>query len=100
MKLGQPIKSQVKSHIHLYVRSILQWIQADLWKRDMWRGRDESGGYDLTTSEASRGFTGGAVTKDPPANAGDTRDTGSIPGAGNGNPLQYCCLDNSVNRGS
>ena len=36
-----------------------------------------------------------------PANAGDLRDLGSFrglgrcPGEGNGNPLQYCCLENS-----
>ena len=39
------------------------------------------------------GFPGDAVLKNPPANAGDTRDVGSIPGSGrspgkeNGNPL-------------
>ena len=41
------------------------------------------------------GFPGGSVVKNPPANAGDAGDTGSIPGSGrspgegNGNPLQY-----------
>ena len=30
----------------------------------------------------SKGFPGGTVVKNPPANAGDTRDTGSIPGSG------------------
>ena len=46
------------------------------------------------------GFPGDAVLKNPPANAGDTRDVGSIPGlgrspgVGNGNPLQYSCLEN------
>ena len=40
------------------------------------------------------------------ANAGDTRDTGSIPrlgrspGEGNGNPLQYSCLGNPIDRGA
>ena len=40
------------------------------------------------------------VVKDPPANAGDIRDTGSVPGSGrsdgegNGNLLQYSCLEN------
>ena len=40
------------------------------------------------------------MVKNPPANAGDLRDTGSIPGSGrsprggNGNPLQYSCLEN------
>ena len=42
--------------------------------------------------------------KNPPANAGDTRDMGSIPesgrtpGGGHGNPLQYSCLENPVDR--
>ena len=42
----------------------------------------------------------GAVVKNPPANAGDARDIGSIPewrgspGGGNGNPLQNSCLEN------
>ena len=42
---------------------------------------------------------GGAVVKNPPANAGGARDAGSIPGSGrspgggNGNPLQYSCLE-------
>ena len=44
------------------------------------------------------------VIKNPPTNAGDTRDTGSIPGPGrspggeNSNPLQYSYLDNSMDR--
>ena len=44
--------------------------------------------------------------KNLPANAGDTRDMGSIPGSGrsheegNGNPLQYSCLENSMDRGA
>ena len=46
------------------------------------------------------------VIKNLPANAGDTRDTdlipgsGRSPGVGNGNPLQYSCLENPMNRGS
>ena len=48
------------------------------------------------------GFPSGTVVKNMAANAGDTGDTGSIPesgrspGAGNGNPLQYSCLENSM----
>ena len=40
------------------------------------------------------------VVKSPPVNVGDGRDTGLIPGLGgspregNGNPLQYSCLEN------
>ena len=36
------------------------------------------------------------MVKNPPANAGDA---GSIPGEGNGNPLQYSCLGNPMGRG-
>ena len=42
-------------------------------------------------------FPGGAVVKNPPVNAGDSKDSGSVPGSrgssrvGNGNPLQYSC---------
>ena len=46
------------------------------------------------------------MVKNPPANAGDTRDEGSIPGlgrslgGGNGNPLQYSCLENPMDKGA
>ena len=46
------------------------------------------------------------MIKNLSANAGDTRDTGSIlgsgrsPGVGNGNPLQYSCLENPKDRGA
>ena len=46
------------------------------------------------------------VVKKLPANTGDSRDTGSVPewgrppGEGNGNPLQYFCLENSMDRGA
>ena len=47
------------------------------------------------------GFLGGSVIKNPPANAGDAGSTpgsGRSPGEGNGNPLQYCCLGNPMDR--
>ena len=50
------------------------------------------------------GFLGGAVVKKQPANSGDARDKGSIPGSGrslevgNDNPLQYSCLGNPTDR--
>ena len=46
------------------------------------------------------------LVKNPPANAGDVRDAGSIPGSGrspgeaHGNPLQYYCLGNPMDRGA
>ena len=46
------------------------------------------------------------VVKNPPANGGDIRDVGSVsglgrlPGGGHGNPLQYSCLENPMDRGT
>ena len=46
------------------------------------------------------------MVKNPPTNAGDIKDTGSIPGlgrslgGGHGNPLQYSCLENPMDRGA
>ena len=46
------------------------------------------------------------MVKNPPANAGDIRDAGLIPGSGrspgggHGNPLQYSCLENLMDRGA
>ena len=48
------------------------------------------------------GFPGGLVVKNPPANAGDVDlipPSGRSAGVGNGNPLQYSCLGNSMVRG-
>ena len=45
------------------------------------------------------------MVRNPAADAGDIRDTGSIPGwgrspgGGHGNPLQYSCLENLMDRG-
>ena len=50
-----------------------------------------------------RGFPGGPLIKNPPANAGDVDlipGLGRSPGEGNGNPLQYSCLANPVDRGA
>ena len=52
------------------------------------------------------GFPVALVIKDPPASAGDVRDvslilgSGRSPGEGNGNPLQYSCLENLMDRGA
>ena len=53
-----------------------------------------------------RDLPGGAVVEDPPNNAGDASNVGSIPGleissgVGNSIPFQYSCLENSVDRGT
>ena len=46
------------------------------------------------------------MVKNPPASAGDVRDSGSVsglgrsPGGGHGNPLQYACQENPMDRGA
>ena len=51
-------------------------------------------------------FLGGTVVKNSLANAGDTRDMclipglGRLPGVADGNPLQYSCPENSMDRGA
>ena len=57
-------------------------------------------------AQAQWGFPGGKVVKNLPANAGDIRDAGLIPGlsrssgGGHGNPLQYSCLENPKDGGA
>ena len=49
------------------------------------------------------GFPGGSAVKNLPANAGDPGLVPGLrrsPGEGNGNPLQYSCLENSMDRGA
>ena len=49
------------------------------------------------------GFLGGSEVKNLPANAGDTGSIpglGKSPGEGNGNPFQYSCQENLLDRGA
>ena len=48
-------------------------------------------------------FPSDSVVKNPPAHAGDTGSipgSGRFPGGGNGNPFQYSCLKNAMDRGA
>ena len=54
-------------------------------------------------SSRMKGFPGDSVVKNLPANAGDTGlipGPGRFPGEANGNPLQYSCLGNPMDRGA
>ena len=52
------------------------------------------------------GFPCGMMVKNPPGSTGDAREADSIPGLGrshgegNGNPFQYSCLENPMERGT
>ena len=68
-------------------------------------GSSVNGIFQARVLEWDVGFTSGAEVKNLPANAGNARDAGLIlgsgrsSGVGNGNPLQYSCLENSMDRG-
>ena len=61
---------------------------------------------ELNTYYELFGLPGGTVVKNPPAGAGDLRESGAIPGSGrspvvgNGNLLQCSCLKNPMGRGA
>ena len=62
--------------------------------------------YDILIPLFLKSFSVALLVKNPPANAGDARDAGSIPGmgrppgGGNDNPLQHSCLENPMDRGA
>ena len=58
---------------------------------------------DNDRSLVNKGFPGGSAVKNLPANVGDMVSipgSGRSPGEGNGNPLQYSCLENPMGRGA
>ena len=57
----------------------------------------------IDNTHISKGFPGGSVGKQSACNAGDSGSIsglGRSPGEGNGNPLQYSCLENPMDRGA
>ena len=70
------------------------WVPSLGWEDPLEKGR-------ATHSTISRGFPGGSNDKESGSNAGDLGSIpglGRPPGGGHGNPLQYSCLDNSMDR--
>ena len=71
-----------------------------LW-RPKWEGNPKVGIFVYV--QLIWGFPGGSEVKNPPANAGNVGSipgSGRSPGEGNGNPLQYSCLRNPMDRGA
>ena len=73
----------------------------------MQRKEEVHSGLQKFFSKSSKScFSVALMVKNLPANAEDVRDMGSIPGSGrfpgegNGNPLQYPCLENFIDRGT
>ena len=73
----------------------------------LWQGAPSSNhSPEVLHPTCREGFPGASAVKNLPAYAGDTIASGSIsgsgrsPGGGNGNPLQYSCLENPMDRGA
>ena len=87
----------------LYYRIVLRTLpvlspRLDSWKQILRRSFASS----RFIGECFMGFSGGSVVKNLPVNAGDlglSPTSGRSPGRGNGNPLQYSCLENPRDRG-
>ena len=101
----QTFLSQHKKTFHCLWLAVLQslqelfnWWRANTFATKIIQCQEAATGESFFTG----GFPGGAVVKNSPANAGDM---GSIPGlkrspgVGNGNLLQYSCLENPMDRG-
>ena len=78
-------------------------IYTTLWRGLTYRVLSESWRIlFIWNSRTSMAFPGGSMVKNLPANAGDTGLTpglGRSPEGGHGNPLQYSCLENPMDRG-
>ena len=91
--LEDPLKKEMTTHSSILPS--VKWLPDQTDNLAYYPGLQETGC-----------FPSGSLAKNPPANAGDARDVGSIPGSGrspgvgNGNPLQYSCLENSMDRGA
>ena len=100
---------------HCFLRNHVEETKNDfifIWKQ-RWRKLEQDSGrakkvmflvgilYFDTLYASSQGFPGGSVVKNSPASAGDTRSIlglGSSPRGRNGNPLQYSCPENPMDR--
>ena len=95
------LKYESQEGIKVVVKSCDVWIGKNL--KCLLRERDKQR---LLCSKGFILFQVVPVVKNPPANAGDVRDLGSIPGLGrspgegHGHPLQYSCLENPMDRGA
>ena len=80
------------------------WIQSQKWQNDLGLFSSQAVQYHSNTSLCPNlGFPGGSDGKVSAHNAGDPGSIpglGRSPGEGNGNPLQYSCLENSMDGGA
>ena len=125
MGIGYPLKYSWTSLVAQLVKNpptiqdtwVRSWVRKIPWRRErlptpvFWPGEFHRlynlwGHKESDSTERLSLFPGGSVVKNPSSNARDTGDLGSIPGwgrsprRGDGNPLQYYCLKNPMDRGA
>ena len=97
------------SHVTKHPRGPLptaEELSSYVYSQDLTLGDRRCNSKEVNVTVKKLGFPGGAVVKNPPANAGDIRNVGFTPGlrrsAGgeHGNPLQYSWFENSMDRGA
>ena len=97
------------SHVSKHPRGPLptaEELSSYVYSQDLTLGDCRCNSKEVNVTVNELGFPGGAVVKNPPANAGKAGDMASIPGSGRspgegkGYPLQYSCLENSMDRGA
>ena len=103
-----PLEKEMATHSSILAREI-PWIEELEGGQSMGSQKSRTRWHDLATKQQHGVLTQGAlVVKNPPSNAEGVGDAGSIPGSGrsfspgeeNGNPLQYSCLENPMDRGA
>ena len=85
----------LENKMTLFSRFSVLWVSKDF--------RELRANFDLIIDSSSMSFSGGSVVKNPLVNAGDMGlipSSGRSPGEGNGNPLQYSCLEDPRDRGA
>ena len=87
--------------IHIELNEFIQWLfgTKTLYKRCCVM----TDTLNQRFGEKHSAFPGGSVVENPPSRAGNVGlilGLGRSPGGGNGNPLQYPCLENSMGRGA
>ena len=95
-----PLKNAYICIISVYRQS---YLGIYLWFRSYLVHSDKGGERTLQLEEQEALLSGGSDGKESACNAGDQGlipEPGGSPGEGNGNPLQYSCLENSMDRGA
>ena len=103
--MNESVTSKTGSRNHPN-RAAKRIFKSEYSLRDLLNNNKQNTIHIVVVPEEERALQVAQLVKNPPANAEDTRDSGSILGSGrslgveNGNPLQYSCLEHPMDRGT